>query len=183
MLSYRKKAFCCFLTGLLLSCASLAPHNVPVRSAGTSLDDKTTERHLRREIISLAGQKPLRVKVEVFNRVVLLVGEVETGSAKNFLEERAARLRETSKVFNQIEVQSPLPKYNGFNDLLLAGRLRFALAAMEEFDDIDMSYLVDRRKIYLLGIVTPSQAELAIDRLSRLEGVESIVVAYEYRSE
>ena len=175
-----KKVFCLLLTIPLLSCAAPAPHHVPVRSAGTSLDDRTIERRLRREIIVLGDQTPLRVKVEVFNGVVLLMGEVETIAAKNFLENKAARLRETDKVFNRIEVTKPLPRYGGFRDLLLAGRVHFALTSIKELNDIDMTYIVDRRRIYLLGIVTPAQAELTIDRLSQLAGVDTIVAAYEY---
>lgn len=168
---------------LLCGCVTVPQENLSVRSVGTSVDDKTTERYLRREIIALGDQRPLRVKVRVFNSSVLLVGEVERLYAKSFLENKAARLREVRRVFNRISVINPLPKYNGFDDLLLAGRVRFALAAMEELDNIDMDYLVDRRYIYLLGIVTPKQAQLAIDRMALIDGVDSIVVAFDYLEE
>jgi len=183
MLRDRKRTFSLILAMVLTGCASVPQEDESFRSIGTSVDDRTTERYLRREIIALGDQRPLRVKVRVFNGSVLLVGEVERFYAKNYLQNKAEALREVNRIFNRISVVGTLPKYQGLDDLLLAGRVRFALAAIEEFDNVDMDYLVDRSSIYLMGIVTPKKAQIAIDRLALIEGVGSIVVAFDYLEE
>ncbi len=180
MLRDRKRTFSLILAMVLGGCASVPQEDQSFRSVGTTVDDRTTERYLRREIIALGDQRPLRVKVRVFNGSVLLVGEVERLYARDYLQNKADRLRQVNRVLNRISVVDKLPKYQGVDDLLLAGRVRFALAAIEELDNVDMDYLVDRTNIYLLGIVTPKQGRIVVDRLALIEGVGSIVVAFDY---
>lgn len=187
MPSYREKNFHCGLVSFLLlaACATsdTLRESAAIRTAGTSLDDRAIERYMRREIIALGDQRPLRIKVRVFNGAVLLVGETETNYAKAYLEERARRRKAVRRVFNRINFEDPISKYSSLEDFLLMSRVHFALGGLEELNDSDLSYLVDRQRIYLMGIVTAAQADIAIKRLSAIEGVAAVVVAFEYLEE
>ncbi len=58
MLRDRERTFSLILAMVLGGCASVPQEDQSFRSVGTSVDDRTTERYLRREIIAMkAGQK------------------------------------------------------------------------------------------------------------------------------
>ena len=181
--SRRTKICIGFFTVLLTTaCAHISPPNENdfIRTAGTNLDDRTLERYMRREIIALGDQRPLRIKVMVYDGVVLFVGDAETKYPSSHLREQAGRLRAVKRVFDRISVENPLRNHSPFEDLLLAGRVRFALVALEELDNAEIEYLVDKKRIYLMGTVTTSQADIVIKRMSALKGVDAVVVAFEF---
>ena len=171
------------LLGLLAGCANTAIKTLEdpsTRSRGTVVDDQTTETALRRMIIAEGDKRPLRVKVKVFNRYVLLVGEVENLAIAQSFEVKAARFLGVRRVFNRLIVENPLPSYKGFDDLLLNARVTLALSGTKELNDARIERIVDRNRVYLMGLTTEEQADLAVERLSRVNGVKEIITLFEY---
>ena len=171
------------LSNLLAGCAVTAVstlENPTTRTSGAALDDQATETVLRRMIIAQGDKRPLRVKVKAFNRYVLLVGEVENDAIAQSLEVRAARLKGVRRVFNRLAVHKPLPSYKGFDDLLLTTRVALAFTGTKELNDVQIERIVDRGRIYLMGLTTTQQADLAVETLSRVNGVKEIITLFEY---
>ena len=143
-------------------------------------DDRRKERVIKNEIIALGDKVPLRVQVRVFNDQALLVGEVETFATRERLEVIAARKAGVRRIFNRLEVTKPLPSYKGFADILLRTKVSFAMAGVKELDTTRIKFLVDRERIFLLGLVTQQESDLLVGRLGRISGVKEIVAAFNY---
>ena len=152
----------------------------PFRSSAVASLDEKNEGSIRRNIIALGDKTRLRAKVRVYNNNVLLVGETENAATKEKLEVFSARRGGIKRVFNRIDVASPLPSYKGLNDLLLRTRIGFAMAGVKEFDATRIDYFVDRNRVHLMGLVSRQEAEIMIGRFRRIEGVQEVVVLFFY---
>lgn len=178
-----------FLSALIFTgCSSLAVNSnlssnkeeQPFRTSSVVAEDIKNENALRRDIIILGDKNPLRVKVRVFNNRVLLVGEVENYAIAEKLEIKAARKKNIKKVFNRINSIKPIPPYKALSDLLLQARIGFSMAGVKEFDATRINYLVDRGRVYLMGLVYREEAQIMIERFSRIEGVKEVLVLFIY---
>ena len=56
----------------------------------------------------------------------------------------------------------------------------FALARAGDIDTGRIEYLVDRERVFLMGLVTQKEADLLIDVLRQVSGVKEVVVAFNY---
>ncbi len=166
---------------LLIGCAGVSNLQDPaVRSGGVTVDDRASESLLRRHIIAEGDKHPLRVKVKVFNRYILLVGETETLAVSESLEVKAAQLKGVRRIFNRLKVENPLPNYKGFEDLILNTRVGFSIKSIQELDGVQIEYITDRNRIYLMGLVTPEQANITTNALSKIKGVQEVITLFEY---
>ena len=180
------KAAYVFLAALIImltSCATTpkeAGSSSRERTLTVTRSDQDKEQKIKTEIITLGDKTPLRAQVKVFNNQVLLVGEVTNLAVKQQLEVTAARTGKVSRVFNRLTVVNPLPQDGGFSDLLLKARVVFALARAGDIDTGRIEYLVDRERVFLMGLVTQKEADLLIDVLRQVSGVKEVVVAFNY---
>lgn len=173
------------LVWLLTACAnqpqlsSFQDPNKEISLSATS-DDRQKERIIRNQIIALGDKTPLRAQVRVYNNQAVLIGEVLNQGTKEKLEVIAVRQAKVKKVFNLLTVVNPLSEYKGFSDLLLKTRVSFALAGVKELDTTRIDALIDRQRILLLGAVTVEEANILVERLRRVTGVEEIIVVFDY---
>lgn len=173
---------------LMMACSSV-PEDRSTSDVSKLLEDiKTTitpedtrkERIIKNEIIALGDKTPLRVRAKVFNDQALLVGETLNQATREKLEVIAIRKAKVKKIFNQIEVKNPLPSYKPFADIILNTRVRFALAGVQELDVTNVKFLVDRGKIFLMGLLTEDEANIVVARLRQVTGVKEVIVVFNY---
>ncbi len=168
------------------SCATISPKLSSFRSQDAEIslsvtsEDRQKERIIRNQIISLGDKTSLRAQVKVHNNQAILVGEVLNKATKESLEVSAIRNAKVDKVFNLIDVSNPLPEYKGFTDLLLKTKVAFAMAGVKELDTTRVETVVDRQRIFLMGVVTEDEASIMVERLRRISGVKEIVVVFKY---
>ena len=173
------------LVWMLTACAnqpqlsSFQDPNTEISLSATS-DDRQKERIIRNQIIALGDKTPLRAQVRVYKNQAVLIGEVLNQGTMERLEVVAVRQAKVKKVFNLLTVVNPLPEYKGFSDLLLKTRVSFALAGVKELDTTRIDALIDRQRILLLGAVTAEEANILVERLRRVTGVEEIIVVFDY---
>lgn len=171
---------------LVSACGTTTPKLSSFRNVKTeatapvTADDNQKERIIRNNIIAVGDRTPLRVQARVYADQAILVGEVLNQSTKERLEFDAQRQAKVSKVFNLLEVANPLPEYKSFTDLLLKTRVSFAMAGVKEVDTTRIATMIDRQRIFLMGSVTESEAEILIERLRQVMGVTEVVVVFRY---
>lgn len=183
--SYVLRSVCILLLLTVGACAT-KPQLSSFRDANKEISlsvtsaDREKERSIRNNIIAVGDKTPLRVRVRVYNSQAVLVGEVLNQATKENLEVSAVRNAKVTKVFNLLDVATPLPEYKGFSDLLLKTRVSFAMAGVKELDTTRIETIVDRQRIFLMGAVTAGEANILVERLRRVTGVKEIVVVFHY---
>lgn len=149
------------------------------RSTGTQVDDQSIQLRLASELSSALGSKPVRISVNSFDRRVLLTGEVPDEAVKTEAGAIAARSQSVRQVINELALAPPSSISDRTADIALGGKVRTALISTKEVAFNSIEVVTERRIIYLLGIVTAREAEIAALVASKVSGVQQVVKVFE----
>lgn len=188
-------AFCCLLP-LLAGCAAavvggaaavggLAAHDR--RAMSTIVNDRNLQYSVEDALASdemLASHN--RIRVVVYNRVILLVGEVVSEQARARAGELASGFIGARRVVNQLEVMPQQGFWDQRADNALGARVKAGLVgitSLPKFDPSRVFITVAHDKVYLMGLVTHEEAEAAILHARNTPGATAVINLFEYIDE
>lgn len=175
---------------VLSSCASVisattgnegVQEDVGRRSIGAMFDDGSIETNIKVNLN--AAHEELRkahISVVSFNGVVLLVGQVPSQELKNLATRVANTPSRVKKVYNELEVAGPTSFLSRSNDALLSTKLKTLMLADPTVSGLRTKVVTENGVVYLMGLVTQAEADLAVDLVSNASGVTKVVRAFEY---
>jgi osmotically-inducible protein OsmY len=151
------------------------------RTTGTQLEDQGIERRAAAAVRDLATGG--HVKLESYNRVLLITGEVPDEAARDAVMQAVSRVENVRAVINELALGPNSGVRGRSSDALLATRVKAALVDNEAVQSNAFRVVVTRGNVYLLGRVTEREAHTAVELVRGLPGVEKVVPAYELISE
>lgn len=118
-----------------------------------------------------------RISITSYNLEVLLTGQARTAAVARRFAEQVARLPKVTKVYNEVEIGPNISLTRQSQDAYLGSRAKLALVNIKlaDFDPLRVKVVVDNGVIYLLGLLTPSEAEAVVDKVRRVPGVVRVV--------
>lgn len=124
------------------------------------------------------------VNVQVFNDLVLLVGEVPDDAAKQQVEQFAWDMKhKPRKVYNELVVAPPASTKQRLNDSQISARVKTAvLAEAGDASAVHLLVVTERQVVYLMGIATPPIIDRAARAASKVPGVLQVVKLVELES-
>jgi osmotically-inducible protein OsmY len=143
-------------------------------------DDKIAE-----TIIARLGQDaeiPARARVQVysFNRIVLLAGEAPSRALRNRIVQIARVVPGIRKIYNEIVLANPLAGAAQEYDMQLRISGNAALLTSADVSSSHVQLTVSDRTVYIMGLLTRSEARAAVDVIRNVEGVKKVVPLVEY---
>lgn len=184
------KLTCLLLSSVLLSsCIAIAVGGAVMvasdrRTAGTVLDDQTIEIAVSDHIYSapdFAGGD--HVKVEVYQGVVLLVGEVVTEAKKSIAGSRAAEVDNVLRVVNELAVDRSASFGERLDNTWLTTKINTILIKenpVAGFDATRIKVVTSQNSIYLMGLVTRKEGDAVAEIVRNIGGVEKVVKVFSY---
>ena len=170
----------CSLVALLAGCAPKEQR----RSAGTILDDQTTE---TRAIDALFSRDEFdnddHIKLEVHNATLLLAGETKSEANKSLATELTSQLRGVSRVVNELEVMPAGTASDRLNNTYITAKVNSVLAAKNPvagFDSTRIKVLTARNIVYLMGTVTRAEGDAVTEVVRNVGGVQKVVKVFDY---
>ena len=121
-----------------------------------------------------------RVLVTSFNRVILLVGQASSASLRVVAERIARTAPGVTRVYDEIVVGDPISLSQRTKDSLITGQVRSAMLTKKGLESGSMRIVTENGVVYLIGIATPEQANLAVDVARRINGVVKVVKIFQY---
>ena len=184
---------------MISSCSSVPPAAVIASGAGIGYvlmqshtrtvraywNDNQLDRAITREIkrdsqlLTVAGDV-IHVNVTVFNGVVLLTGEVPMQKQIARIIDIANSYSSSRQVINRIELAGKSNLNSRANDVLLTTQVRASLLDSEYLDGHKIKVVTERANVYLLGIVTRDESDIAAEIASSVSGVVRVVKVFEY---
>ncbi len=151
------------------------------RTAGMQLEDQGIEFRAAARVRELAtlGQ----ISVNSYNRVVLLTGEVPSATERTRVEEAVAKVENVRGVVNELVVAGNSSLSSRSADTVLATKVKATLVDAKDLSANAFKVVAERRVVYLMGRVTPREAERGAELASRVSGVERVVKVFETVSE
>nr|WP_255581957.1 BON domain-containing protein [Cupriavidus sp. AU9028] len=124
-----------------------------------------------------------RVNVTVFNRKVLLTGEVKDANTKQQIDQYVRGLQNAREVINELEVKSSPSFGEQSQDAYITSKVKTLLMATEGVPSNSIKVTTERGAVYLMGVVTPIEGERATEQTRTVSGVTKVVKAFDYVNE
>lgn len=151
------------------------------RSPGERLDDVVITRSVKKEIFGELGQlRDERVRVSVYQRIVLLTGQLSTAERKQLASNAAYRVENVRIVQNEILTEPVRTVIGRTSDSVLSMLARSKLAENDKVANDRMEIVVDKGTIYLIGVVTRDEGSAAAEAVRYIRGVQKVVKVFDY---
>lgn len=149
------------------------------RTSGTQLEDQGIElraaNHVRNE---LGGR--VRVSATSFNRRVLLTGEVPSEADRALVVRVVSRVDNVQQIVDELAVMNSPTLSAQAEDGLVTARIKGALLNADGAPPANAVKVVTERGIaYLMGRVTPREADRATEVVRSTNGVQRVVRVFE----
>ncbi|MDE3012231.1 MAG: BON domain-containing protein [Pseudomonadota bacterium] len=149
------------------------------RTSGIVVEDNASELRIGNRISTRFGADA-HVNVHSFNRIVLLTGEVHSDDIRKGVEEIAQAAENVRSVVNEVTVGPISSVSNRIGDSLLADKIRARFIGDGSFPANIVATIVERHEVFLMGMVTPQEADDIVKIASTTDGVERVVKVFEY---
>jgi osmotically-inducible protein OsmY len=152
------------------------------RSAGTQIEDQNIELRayaLLREHPQIADKS--NISVTSYNLAVLLTGQAADAETAQRFAELVAKQPAVKKVFNEVAVGTQATFGDDANDSYITSKVKVALLEVKapDFDPTRVKVVTSQGVVYLMGLVTPAEAEQATEKARYVGGVRRVVKLFE----
>ncbi len=171
------------LQGCVLAVAGAAGGGALVATDRRTLGAQTEDREIQVKAIAQINQSltdQAHVNVTVFNRRVLLTGEVPDEASKQKAEAAVRGLNNVNAIVNELTVQPASSFTSRTNDTYLEGRVKTALIAEKDISANNYKVVCEDGAVYLMGLVTVNEGNIGADVASRVPGVTQVVKVFQY---
>ncbi|WP_369176819.1 BON domain-containing protein [Candidatus Thiodubiliella endoseptemdiera] len=172
-----------FLSGCLIS--SVVGTTIVVsndrRTTGEVIDDTGIEFSL----FSWSGEdkmlKDTHLNFMVYNKEVVITGEVPTVSIRNYITKQAPfKDFKIRKVTNEVRVAKNTGLVGRAKDSAITLSAKALFHNQEVFNPLHVEIMTENRTVYLMGALTAREADKATKIVSTIGGVERVVKLFHY---
>ena len=149
------------------------------RTSGALIDDEGIEIRVRRGVRENFGENT-HVNVTSFNRSVLLTGEVPNEAARAEVEKIVLANANVRNVTNELQIAGVSSLATRANDSLITSKVKARLLDSNKVNPIHIKVVTESGVVYLLGLVTESEANDAVEVARTTGGVIKVVKIFEY---
>ena len=173
----------------LFGCSSLVgvvteepiQENLGKRSWGSAIDDNTIETITEVNINKADSEfTNNHVSVTSFNGIVLLTGQVTSERLKNLAEDVTKKVHNIREIYNELEIAGPTTLLSRSGDTWLTTKIKTQMLTEPNFPSSRIKVITENGTVYLMGIVTPNEAQTAVELVKSSYGVQKIVKVFEY---
>ena len=182
--------FIFYLSLLLLYGCAAAVVTGGAAGASMAIDNRTTGTVIEDQAIELKVSQSFRQNEEIrkkahwnvtsYNTKVLLTGEAPTEIIRNQMVDIASNVEKVTKVHNEITIAAPSSMMSRSSDTVITGKVKTKLLADKNTEGLSIKVVTEKGVVYLMGLVSRVQADLATDVVRQSGGVQKVVKLFEY---
>ncbi len=153
------------------------------RSADVVLDDEVIELQARDAYLKNPDlSKHSNLRATSYAHTVLITGQAERVQIADRYARIVAQLPKVKQVYNEAEVGPSIGLSQMSEDALLTSRAKLAIQSVNipGFDTLRVKVITEHGVVYLMGLVTPEEADATAEKVRRIPGVERVVKIFEY---
>jgi osmotically-inducible protein OsmY len=149
------------------------------RSAGTILDDESIE---NATLVEAKRQftDGTHINITSYNRTALITGEVFNETQKTGIEDIVRRNRLVKGVHNELGILPVASIGSVSADSAMTARVKARLIDAKDVSATSVKVVTERRIVYLMGIVSKAEGQIASEVARTTSGVQRVVRLFEY---
>jgi len=152
------------------------------RTSGTVVEDNTIQIKARNRLDDNLGER-VHINVTAYNRKLLLTGEVPSEQDKQLAEKVVSGVENVQGVYNELAVLGNSTFSQKSSDTLVTSRVKAAIIDAKDLMSNAVKITTDRGTVYVLGRVTPREANRFVEVIRAQDGVHRLVLLWEKISE
>lgn len=151
------------------------------RTAGAQLDDQSIELKISSAISEHSGLSDhTHISATSLNRNVLLVGQVPNEHLRDEAIKLVKQVEGVNNIHNQLRIANNTSLMTRSNDTWLTTSVKTQLIADEKIPASSIKVITENAEVFLMGLVTREEAELAVNAARNTGGVNKVYKAFEY---
>jgi osmotically-inducible protein OsmY len=153
------------------------------RTTGTVIEDQEIlirAINLREQDEQLKARS--NISIDAYNLQVLLTGQAENAEIVEAFSRRVANIPRVRGVFNEVLVGAEATWGEATSDAYLTSRVKLALfdVDIDGFDPTRVEVTSSQGSVYLMGLLTPVEADAVTEKVRFVSGVKRVVKLFEY---
>ena len=153
------------------------------RTTGTYVEDQ--EIFLRAAKLRDSNEElkqKTNINIDVYNLQVLLTGQAENMEIVEAFRQQVAAIPRVRTVFNEVMVGAEATWGEATADAYLTSKVKLALfgVKLEGFDPTRVQVTSSQGSVYLMGLLTPQEADAVTEEVRFVSGVKRVVKLFEY---
>lgn len=175
----------------LSACVPVALVAAGATAGGAMVYDKRSMKTMAedRDIVSTAlkeinNDQQLReqthIDIAAFNGLMLMAGQAPTEELRNQAYQIASSTPRVKRVYNEITIAPPTSTTIQTQDSWITTKVKSMMLAEKGLHSSQIKVITEDSVVYLMGIVTHKQADLAATVASKASGVKKVVRIFEY---
>jgi len=149
------------------------------RTAGTLVEDEGIELRATNRVSERFGDR-VHVNITSYNRSVLVTGEVPDANAKAEIGKIVQGVPSVRSLTNDLQVAGGASLSSRAGDASITGKVKARFLDSGRFSAVHVKVITEASVVYLLGIVTESEANEAVELARTTGGVRKVVKVFEY---
>lgn len=163
-------------TGMVVGALSISDR----RTTGAQAEDQTIEiKAFNRLRDRYKGDGAVTPSITSFNRIALVTGYVPDQATKAEVGTLVGKIENVRLVINELIVGVPAGLTTYGKDVVLTTRVKTAMLDARDLNGNVIKVTTESNIVYLMGMVTPKEADRASQIASRVPGVSKVVRAFE----
>lgn len=186
----RKKLF--FKLSFLTICAIFISScfNVATTGAQAVYNRHSLEKNLNDQYITLQAYQALNYKTDefknanisiaTFNGEVLIAGQVPEAWQRDKAGQIVKDIPNVNEIHNWLDISTPTSTLIRVSDAWITSKIKSKLIASEDVDATTVKVVTEAGVVYLMGTLTPDEANAAVDIAKNTDGVQQVVKIFSY---
>lgn len=150
------------------------------RTAGVVVSDQEIEFRSMSRLKEGLGSQAAEVSSTSFNRQLLLTGQVPDESTRSRATEIAKGIPDVRSIFNELSVSGAASFTSETNDAAITSKVKARLLRDERTPGSKVKIVTETGVVYLMGLVTQAEANVATEIARTTSGVTKVVTLFEY---
>jgi osmotically-inducible protein OsmY len=151
------------------------------RTTGVFVEDESIE---QKALKSFSADKEIKdsshINVTSYNTVVLITGETPNEDIRNRVVNIVREIPKVTHVYNELTIAAPSSWTSRSSDSLITSKVKTNLLTVKDFDGTRVKVVTDKGVVYLMGILTRPEADIATGEAQRTGGVQKVVTLFQY---
>lgn len=150
------------------------------RTVGSQIDDRSIELKAGKRIYHTEElKKNTHISVTSVNGQVLLTGQASNAYQRNLVTNLVQDIEGVVRVHNQIRIGTPTSISTRTNDTWITSKIKTQLLTEDAVPGNSIKVVTENSEVFLLGIVTSKEADLATQIAQETGGVSKVTKVFE----
>jgi len=151
------------------------------RTTGTFIEDQSIElKAVKSFFVDKEINDSSHINVTSYNTVVLITGETPSEDIRDRIVNIVRNIPKVTHVYDELTIAAPSSWTSRGSDTLITSKVKTRLLTLNNFDGTRIKVVTEKGVVYLMGLVTRAESDIATGEAQQSGGVQKIVKLFQY---